>query len=124
MINIESQGSFENTENFLKRMSRSDIVSVLNRYGNEGVNALANATPTDSGLTAQSWRFEVVKDRGGYSLIFRNTHVHSGRPVAILIQYGHGTGGGGYVQGRDYINPVIRPLFDRIANDVWKEVTK
>lgn len=125
MIEFESKGSFKNTEDFLRRMSSgSDISSILEGYGREGVAALASATPVDSGLTAESWSYEVTHNHRGYDLVFRNTNVVAGTPVAILIQYGHGTGTGGYVQGRDFINPAVQPLFDRIANDVWKVVTK
>lgn len=124
IISITSKGSFKNTDAFLERMKSEQIFAALERYGREGVNALANATPVDSGITAESWSYEVIKQHGRHSLIFHNSHMVDGRPIAILLQYGHGTGTGGYVQGRDYINPVIRPLFDRIADEVWKAVTK
>lgn len=124
MISLSSKGSFEKTDAFMQRMKRSEIFTSLEGYGREGVAALANATPKDSGLTASSWTYEIVQKLGRHALIFHNTNMISGRPVAILIQYGHATGTGGYVQGRDFINPVIMPLFDRIANDVWKAVTK
>lgn len=123
MITIESSGSFENTEAFLKRMSKRDIFESLERYAEEGVRALADNTPEESGETARSWAYTIEHKRGSYAIFFRNTHIVDGVPIAIIIQYGHGTGTGGYVQGRDYINPVVRPLFDRIANDVWKVVT-
>lgn len=101
-----------------------DIVDKLDNYGKQGVDALAAATPIESGLTAQSWRYEVVKRKRGYSLVWRNTNVVSGVPVAILIQYGHATGTGGWVEGIDYINPVILPLFEKIADEIWKEVKR
>lgn len=123
MIEISSSGSTDKTEKFLTTLTRGDIFATLDKYGQEGVNALATATPVDTGLTAESWTYEVIRDRSGWSIVWRNTNVAAGRPVAILLQYGHGTGTGGYVAGRDYINPVIRPLFDRIANDIWKVVT-
>lgn len=123
MISIESKGSFENTEKFLHRMSRGDISKVLAQYGDDGVRALSSATPVDSGLTAASWTFEVIRERGNYSIVWSNTNTRTGANVAVLIQYGHGTGTGGYVAGQDYINPAIRPIFDRIAADVWKVVT-
>lgn len=123
MIEIQSSGSFVNTEGFIKRMSKGDIFQALERYAQQGVDALARATPFDSGETARSWTYTINRQRGSYEIQFRNTHIVSGVPIAIIIQYGHGTGTGGYVQGRDYINPVIRPLFDQIANDVWKVVT-
>lgn len=124
MIEFQSKGSFQKTDEWFSRMSKADIFDVLDGYAVQGMHALANATPTDSGVTAESWTYEVVKKRGRYAIIFHNTHMVSGRPIAILIQYGHGTGTGGYVEGRDYINPVILPLFNKIANDVWKAVTK
>ena len=123
MISIESKGNFDNTERFLKKMSNGDIFRTLTHYGKAGVIALANATPMDSGMTASSWYFETKVDSSSYAIIWNNDNIVDGVPIAILIQYGHGTGNGGYVQGRDYINPAIRPIFDRIANDVWREVT-
>lgn len=123
MITISSKGDFKNTDKFLKTMSQGDIFDSLNMYGQEGVTALSRATPKDSGLTAGSWTYEVLKTRGTYSIIWSNTHVVDGRPIAILLQYGHATGNGGYVSGRDYINPALRPVFDRIAKEVWREVT-
>lgn len=124
MISLESKGSFENTEKFLKRMSSDDIFSSLHKYGQKGVDALANATPVDSGLAASSWDYEIVKKFGSYTIYWKNTNIENGAQVVILLQYGHGTGTGGYVQGRDFINPAIRPIFDQIANDVWKEVKR
>lgn len=121
-IGFSSSGDFRNTEAFLKRAS-GDKFSSLSRYGQEGVNALAAATPQESGLTAQSWTYEIIRDASSYSIIWSNTNVVDGRPVAILLQYGHATGTGGYVQGRDYINPALQPIFDRIAAEVWKVVT-
>jgi len=124
MISITSKGSFGKTDAYLNRMKNSDIFAALDKYGAIGVAALSAATPVESGLTAASWTYETVKRRGYYSIIWRNTHSQSGKPIAILLQYGHGTGTGGYVQGRDYINPAIKPIFEQIANDVWKEVTR
>lgn len=122
MINISGSGSFKKTEQFLARMKTGVVFSILDKYGRIGCDALASATPTDSGLTAQSWTYEVTKKRGQYAIVFHNTNVNTGIPVAILIQYGHATTSGGWVEGIDYINPVIRPLFDTIAEDVWREV--
>lgn len=104
-------------------LKRDRVVSLLNGYGAQGVAALAAATPRDKGNTAAAWYYEVTQGDGGYSLVFRNSHVNDGELIAILLQYGHGTRTGGYVQGRDYINSAIQPLFDRIANDAWKVVT-
>jgi hypothetical protein len=123
VITISSHGSFENTEKFLKRMSDKSIFDSLSRYGEEGVQALAEATPKDSGDTARSWVYEIERTSTSYAIIWSNTNVVDGVPIAVLIQVGHGTGTGGYVSGRDYINPALRPVFDRIAASVWKEVT-
>jgi hypothetical protein len=124
VITVSSDGDFKNTEAFLKRMVGNTLFSALGRYGAEGVSALSAATPSDSGETARSWSYEILVDAKSTSIIWNNTNVVNGVPIAILIQHGHGTRNGGYVQGRDFINPALRPLFDRIANDVWKEVTK
>lgn len=122
-LKITSSGSFKKTFSFFDSMSKSDIFASLNKYGQAGVNALAAATPVDSGLSSESWTYEITKSGGKYTIEWHNTNVVNGTPVVILIQYGHGTGTGGYVQGRDFINPVIQPLFDEIANNVWKAVT-
>lgn len=124
MIEVEARGSFDNTENFLKRINKGDIFSSLDGYGQAGVRALSAATPSRSGATSASWYYEIKRRRGSYSVIWRNRNVVDGVPIAILIQYGHGTRNGGYVQGRDYINPAMRSIFDNMANDVWKEVTR
>ena len=123
MITFSHSGDFKHTDKFLKRMSQGQVFEVLQRYGNEGVLALRKATPLDSGETANSWTYEIVNRGGTYSIIWDNTHIIDGRPIAILIQYGHGTRNGGYVMGRDYINPALRPIFDKILSSVWKEVT-
>ena len=123
MFSIDSKGSFDNLERFLKKAESGDLFKSLDKYGQEGVSALAAATPVESGETANSWSYEVKDDGKSVSVIWSNSNVVDGRPIAILIQYGHGTGTGGYVQGRDYINPTLRPLFDRMTNDIWKEVT-
>jgi urease accessory protein UreF len=122
-VSFESTGSFVNTEAFLNKMSKQDIFQQLDAYARQGVSALSSATPVDSGLTAASWGYEIEKTKSTYSIIWTNTHTHNGVPVAILLQYGHGTGTGGYVQGKDYINPAIKPIFDKIADNVWKAVT-
>jgi hypothetical protein len=123
MITIETSGSFKKTEDFLSKMSKLNFESLLDRYGAMGVSVLASVTPRDSGLTAGSWNYEVVKEKGRYSIVWHNTNVVSGIPVAILIQYGHATRNGTWIEGYDYINPVIKPMFDRIADEVWKQVT-
>lgn len=124
MFSVSSSGSFDSTEAWLRKLATGDIFSRLESYGVEGVNALASATPVESGLTASSWIYEIIQDASSYSIVWSNTNVVDGRPIAILLQYGHGTGTGGYVQGRDYINPALQPIFDRIAAEVWKVVTE
>jgi hypothetical protein len=124
MIEITQKGSFNNTERYLRRLKTSDLYAVLNKYGSMGVNALSNATPSRTGLTASSWYYEIVQRRGYYSIRWHNSNVQDGLPIAILIQYGHGTRNGGYVQGRDFIMPAIRPIFDQIAAEAWREVTR
>ena len=122
-IGLSSSGSFDNTQNWLKRMTDDSMFRQLEHFGQEGVNALRAATPEDSGETANSWYYEIVQDSKSWSIIWGNSHVEDGRPIAVLLQYGHGTGDGGYVQGRDYINPALQPIFDRIVADAWKAVT-
>ncbi len=121
MIGVSSSGDHKKTVDFLKRISQGDIYSDFQRYGEMGVKALAQATPVESGLTANSWRYRIVKGRQP-TIEWYNTNVVSGTPVAILIQYGHATGTGGYVAGRDFINPAMRPIFDQIADEVWRKV--
>lgn len=123
MITLKSSGSFKRSDSFLTKLMQLDISSTLNRYGREGVTALSSATPVDSGVTAASWGYKVTKESNGWSITWTNSHVESGAPIAIMLQYGHGTGTGGYVQGQDYINPAIKPIFDRIARDIWKVVS-
>lgn len=123
MIEFKVGGSTAKTEAWLRKMSKSDIFSSLSRFGQEGVNVLASATPVESGETANAWYYEIVQDGKSWSIIWGNDHVENGRPIAILIQYGHGTGTGGYVVGRDYINPPLKPIFDRMAEEAWKVVT-
>lgn len=122
MIVLTQSGNFNNTERFLKGAKKLDIKRILESYGREGVRALASATPVDSGLTADSWGFRVTISKGSFSIAWTNSNVVKGVPIAIILQYGHGTGTGGYVQGRDYINPAIQPIFQKIADSVWLEV--
>lgn len=122
-ISFSSKGSFSKTENFLAKMSRGDIFQVLDGYGQEGVAALAAATPKESGATADAWGFKVSRGISRTTLTWTNSHIVNGTPIAIILQHGHGTGTGGYVQGRDYINPAIKPVFDKIADRAWKAVT-
>jgi hypothetical protein len=124
MISFRHKGDFSKFTNFLERAKESVRMGDLDRYGREGVAALASATPVDSGQTASSWYYEIRQNKGSVSIIFNNSHINAGVPIAIILQYGHGTGTGGWVEGRDYINPAIQPIFDRLANDAWREVTK
>jgi hypothetical protein len=96
----------------------------LDKYGREGVAALASATPVESGLTADSWRYEITRSKGSITISFLNSNIHDGVPIAIILQYGHGTQNGGWIQGRDYINPAVQPIFDDITKNAWREVTK
>lgn len=122
-ISITSSGSFAKTEAFLNKMSALDVMGVLRSAGQMGVNALSAATPVESGLAASSWDYEVSGGKGGATISWTNSDVESGFPVAIMLQFGYGTGTGGYVAGRDYINPAMKPIFDQIADKVWKVVT-
>lgn len=123
MISFRERGSFKNLESYLGKASKIDVRQMLEGYGQEGVRALASATPVSSGLAAQSWRYEVRRFRGGWSIVWLNSDTENGFPVVIMLQYGHGTRGGGYVQGRDFINPAIKPVFDRISNDLGRVVS-
>lgn len=124
MISFKQKGDFSKTINFLNSVQKNDAIKILERYGREGVNALAAATPVDTGKTASSWYYTISQSNKGYSISFNNSNIQNGIPIAIILQYGHGTRNGGWVEGRDYINPAIQPIFDRLANSVWKEVTR
>lgn len=124
MVVIKSKGSFSKTTQFLHRCLHLNYKTILAKYGEKGVKALSDATPVDSGVTADSWKYEILEGPTGPSIVWSNTNIHDGVNIAILIQYGHGTGSGGYVVGRDYINPAIQPVFDDMADSVWKELTK
>lgn len=122
MISAVSKGSFKSTEAYLRRIKEVNIQNILRAAGEAGVRALSAATPIDSGLAENSWGFEVVGYRGGAKIVWTNSDIENGFPVAIMIQYGHGTGTGGYVEGRDYINPAMQPIFDQIADKAWRAV--
>jgi len=125
VIKVTSSGSFAKSLAFLQRMQTRSQFATLAKYGPIGVAALAQATPKESSTTANHWYYEIIDRPGYYSIRWRNSHITAqGDPIAVLLQYGHATRNGGYVQGRDYINPVITPIFDQIATDMWKEVTK
>ena len=124
MISFKQKGDFSRLTRFLEKAKDTVKIRDLDRYGREGVNALAAATPVDSGLTASSWYYKIERGNGSVSISFHNSNIQNGVPIAVILQYGHGTRNGGWVQGRDYINPAIQPIFDKIANNAWKEVTK
>jgi len=123
MIHMSSKGDFNNLTRFLERAKEIVGKGDLNKYGEAGVSALSAATPRDSGDTANSWSYSIEHTLSSAKITFHNSNIENGFPVAIMLQYGHGTGWGGYVEGRDYINPAIQPIFDRIADEAWKEVT-
>lgn len=123
-IRIKTKGSWKKTTSYLQRVKNFDPLPVLERYGEIGVNELKNATPVDTGLTAASWYYEIEKTKDGYILTWNNSNVVRGLSIAILIQYGHGTQSGAYVQGVDYINPALQNIFDTIAVQLWKEVSE
>ena len=124
MIKFRQKGDFSKLTRYLERVKEVVKLGDLDKYGRAGVAALASATPVDTGLTASSWYYEISNKNGSAMISFHNSNVQNGVPIAIILQYGHGTRNGGWVEGRDYINPAIRPIFDRIADDAWKEVTK
>lgn len=124
MITFRQKGDFSKLTRYLEKAKSVVKLSDLDKYGKEGVAALASATPVDTGLTASSWSYEIKHKNGTVSISFKNSNIQNGVPIAIILQYGHGTRNGGWVQGRDYINPAIQPIFDKIANDAWREVTK
>ena len=124
MIRFRHKGDFSKTSKYLERARKGVRITSLEKYGREGVAALASATPIDSGITSGSWYYEITRTPSGVKISFNNSNVQNGVPIAIILQYGHGTGTGGWVQGRDYINPAIQPIFDKIANEAWREVTK
>ena len=124
MISFRQKGDFSKLTRFLEKAKNVVKIGDLDRYGKEGVAALASATPKETGLTASSWYYEIKQGKESVSISFHNSNIQNGVPIAIILLYGHGTRNGGWVQGRDYINPAIQPLFDKIANDAWKEVTK
>ena len=124
MIRVKHKGDFSKTIRFVKNANSTKYLSSLERYGREGVAALASATPIESGQTAKSWYYEIERGRGFAKIVFLNSNIQNGVPIAVILQYGHGTGTGGWVQGRDYINPAIQPIFDKIADNAWREVTR
>lgn len=123
MITVKSKGNFSKVTKYLQKLVHVSRTAILHNYGKKGVAALSAATPVDSGITANSWHYSIVESKSQSRIEFTNSNIQNGVPIAIILQYGHGTGNGGWVQGRDYINPAIQPIFDKISNDAWKEVT-
>jgi hypothetical protein len=124
MISFRHKGDFSKTIRYLGKAKNAVRLGSLDKYGKEGVAALRSATPIESGQTANSWYYKIENKSGTATIAFFNSNIQNGVPIAVILQYGHGTGTGGWVQGRDYINPAIQPIFDRIANEAWREVTK
>lgn len=122
MVTFRQKGDFSKLSTFLERAKETVHLGDLDKFGRAGVDALASATPVDSGKTAASWYYEITRKNGSVSISFHNSNIQNGVPIAIILQYGHGTRNGGWVKGRDYINPAIQPIFDQIAENAWKEV--
>ena len=123
MITFRHKGDFSKLTGFLEKAKQAVRIGDLDKYGREGVAALKSATPMDTGKTAESWYYEIINKDGSSMITFNNSNIQNGVPIAIILQYGHGTRNGGWVEGRDYINPAIRPIFDKIANEAWREVS-
>lgn len=124
MFGITQEGDFSKSIDFLKKAKKTLSESSLEKYGQMGVEALRNATPRDTGKTAESWYYEIKKTKGSLTITWLNRNINDGVPIAVILQYGHGTGTGGWVKGIDYINPALEPVFDKIVEDVWKEVSR
>lgn len=124
MISFRQKGDFSKLNRFLEKSKNVVKLGILDKYGRAGVAALSSATPVDTGLTAQSWTYEIKRQNGSVSLVFHNKNLNKGIPIAIVLQYGHATRNGGWVKGRDYINPAIQPIFDKLAKEAWEEVKK
>lgn len=122
MIKLVARGGFKNVSSYIERLKENINIGTLDKYGKRGVEALASATPRDTGLTAASWQYSITRERGKATLYFHNTNFQNGIPIAIILQYGHATRNGGWVQGIDYINPAIRPIFEELANQAWEEM--
>lgn len=122
MIKISQKGDFKKSITYMEKLKEAIHLNAFDKYGREGVSALSSATPVDSGKTASSWYYEIQRTKNTISITFYNSNINKGVPIAIILQYGHGTGTGGWVEGRDYINPAIQPIFDKMAEEAWKEV--
>lgn len=124
MISFRHKGDFSKADRYLEKLKETAKLGVLDKYGRAGVEALSSATPKDSGKTASSWFYEIIHDAKSDRIVFSNTNRNDGVLIAIILQYGHGTGTGGWVEGIDYINPAIQPIFNQLVDDVWEEVTR
>lgn len=124
MIRFRSKGDFKKADKYFRNLIKASRVEILEKYGNKGVAALSSATPVESGLTASSWSYRIERSGSRVAIYFTNSNINKGVNIAIILQYGHGTGTGGWVEGQDYINPAIQPIFDELAEAAWREVTK
>lgn len=124
MITFRHKGNFKKTDDFLKRAEKGINIDILHKYGKEGVAALASVTPVETGLTANSWYYKIEQSRGSVAVVFCNSNIQNGIPIAIILHYGHGTRNGGWVQGIDYINPIVKPIFKQLVENAWREVTR
>lgn len=124
MISIRAKGNYKKANSFLEKLKNALHLGTLDKYGEMGVQALMEATPKDTGLTSKSWSYEIKRGKNTVSISWSNSNIQNGTNIAVILQYGHGTANGGYVQGRDYINPALRPIFDKIADESWKEITR
>lgn len=124
MIGFKQKGDFSKTERYLQKNKNINIRNIIEKYGEKGVAALSSATPVDTGKTSSSWYYDISQTNTGITISFNNSNINKGVPIAIILQYGHGTRNGGWVEGRDYINPAIQPIFDEIALKAWEEVDK
>lgn len=123
MIKFNQKGDFKKTISYLEKVKSAVRLSILDKYGREGVQALSSATPIDSGTTSSSWYYEIERSKNGATISYHNSNINKGVSIAIILQYGHGTGTGGWVKGTDYINPAMKPVFDKMAEEAWKEVS-
>lgn len=124
MIGFNQKGDFSKTERYLQKIKNLNVRNIIEKYGEKGVAALSSATPVDTGKTSLSWYYDISQTNTGITINFNNSNINNGVPIAIILQYGHGTRNGGWVEGRDYINPAIQPIFDEIALKAWEEVDK
>ena len=124
MIRFEQKGNFSKLDRYLKRVNKTVDNLDLEEFGKRGVEALSSTTPVNTGLASKSWYYKIIKNKDSITITFNNSDIENGVPIAIILQYGHATKNGGWVEGRDYINPAIQPIFDELAKNAWKEVTR